>query len=325
MAKIRTLNFLPEIFKTDTNAQFLGATLDQLVNPPVTEKLQGYVGSKFGYGINARDNYVTEPDKTRTDYQLDPSVVFLKENESIAKDFITYPGMLDALKLRNGITEDNDRLFTSEIYSWDSFTDLDKLINFNQYYWIPGGPPVVTVATATVFATSDYVVTDTPNAYNIKALGSATGTNNPTLTLLRGGSYRFAVNQETQFWIQGVPGVTGLDGNQNTRQVLGVSNNGATQGYVNFTVPNRDAQNDLLFPGNNLVDVVSTTLFSEINGKTLSEIGNIDGVTSLDNLKVMFYNTGEPNEVGFVQSFFDENGANYDVNLTSPNLVPAIT
>jgi hypothetical protein len=66
-------------------------------------------------------------------------------------------------------------------------------------------------------------------------------------------------------------------------------------------------------------------VFSEINGKTLSEIGNIDGVTSLDNLKVMFYNTGEPNEVGFVQSFFDENGANYDVNLTSPNLVPAIT
>jgi hypothetical protein len=176
-----------------------------------------------------------------------------------------------------------------------------------------------------VFSTSDYVVTDTANAYNIKALGAATGTNNPTITLLRGGSYRFAVNQPTQFWIQGVPGTTGLDGNQNTRQVLGVSNNGATQGYVNFTVPNRDAQNDLLFPGNNLVDVVSTTLFSEINGKTLSEIGNIDGVTSLDNLKVMFYNTGEPNEVGFIQSFFDENGANYDVNLTSPDLVPAIT
>ena len=288
MAKIRTLNFLPEIFKTDTNAQFLGATLDQLVNPPVTEKLQGYVGSKFGYGVNARDNYVTEPTKIRTDYQLDPSVVFLKENESVAKDFITYPGILDALKLRNGITTNNDRLFTSEIYSWDSFTDLDKLINFNQYYWIPSGPPVVTVATATVFATSEYVVTDTPNAYNIKALGSATGTNNPTITLLRGGSYRFAVNQPTQFWIQGMPGVTGFDGTQNTREVLGVSNNGATQGYVNFVVPNRNAQDQYLFPGNNLVDVVSTTLFSEINGKTLSEIGNIDGVTSLDNLKVMF-------------------------------------
>ena len=61
MAKIRTLDFLPEIFQTDTNAQFLGATLDQLVNPPVTEKLQGYVGSKFGYGINARNNIFKRP------------------------------------------------------------------------------------------------------------------------------------------------------------------------------------------------------------------------------------------------------------------------
>ena len=82
MARIRTLNFLPEIFQTPTNAQFLSATLDQLVNPPVTTKIQGYVGSKFGYGINANDYYVTEPNKTRTDYQLDPGVVFKKQNET---------------------------------------------------------------------------------------------------------------------------------------------------------------------------------------------------------------------------------------------------
>ena len=78
MAKIRTLEFLPEIFKTSTNAQFLGATLDQLVNEPSTQTLQGYVGSKFGYGVNAKDYYVTEPNKTRTDYQLAPGTSILK-------------------------------------------------------------------------------------------------------------------------------------------------------------------------------------------------------------------------------------------------------
>jgi hypothetical protein len=57
--RVRTLNFLPEIFQTPTNAEFLGATLDQLVNPPNTTKIQGYVGSKFGYGVNAKDYYVT--------------------------------------------------------------------------------------------------------------------------------------------------------------------------------------------------------------------------------------------------------------------------
>ena len=31
MAKVRSVDFLPEIFQTKTNRQFLGATLDQLV------------------------------------------------------------------------------------------------------------------------------------------------------------------------------------------------------------------------------------------------------------------------------------------------------
>ena len=321
--RIRTLDFLPDIFKTSTNAQFLGATLDQLVNPPKNQTLQGYVGSKFGYGINAKDYYVTEPTKTRTDYQLAPGVVFLKENQNTAQDFITYPGIIDALKLKGGVTTDNSKLFTSQFYSWDSFSNLDKLINYNQYYWLPDGPPAVTVASATVFNETDYVVTDTANAYNIRALGAASGSLNPTITLLRGGTYRFAVNQETQFWIQGVPGVTGLDGNKNTRDILGVSNNGANQGFVTFTVPNRNAQDDFIFPGNNTVDLISTKLFSEINGKTLSELGNIDGVTSLEGLTVMFYNTADANEIGFVSAYYDE--ADYDENLETPVIVAPVT
>ena len=50
MARIRTLNFLPEIFQTPTNNEFLSATLDRLVNDPETVRVQGYVGSKFGMG-----------------------------------------------------------------------------------------------------------------------------------------------------------------------------------------------------------------------------------------------------------------------------------
>ena len=134
--RIRTLNFLPEIFKTPTNAQFLSATLDQIVAQPNTKRIEGYVGSKFGYGVNAKDKYVIEPTKVRTDYQLDPGVVFLKKDTSTAQDFISYPGIVDGLELEGAVVNNNNRLFTSQFYSWDSFTDLDKIINFNQYYWI---------------------------------------------------------------------------------------------------------------------------------------------------------------------------------------------
>ena len=34
MAIIKTVNFLPSIFRTETNNKFLNATLDQLVSQP---------------------------------------------------------------------------------------------------------------------------------------------------------------------------------------------------------------------------------------------------------------------------------------------------
>jgi len=322
-ARIRTLNFLPEVFRTPTNAQFLGATLDQIVDQPNTMRIQGYIGSKFGYGVNARDNYVVEPTKTRTDYQLDPGVVFTKTNTATATDFVTYPGIIDALKLNGGVTNNNDRLFNSQFYSWDPFVDLDKLINFNQYYWLPQGAPAVTIATDIVYDAQDYTVVDDPNAYIISSNINPNGSANPTLTLIRGGTYSFTVSQDSPFWIQGQPGVTGYDPNQPnllTRDILGVSNNGAENGVVEFTVPYKNAQDEYNFPGDNRVDVVSSAPFDSIEGQLLSDVVDIDGVTALEGLTVMFYNTGVPNEQGFVGQYYDT--TLYDEDGGAPYVFP---
>jgi hypothetical protein len=328
MARVRTLDFLPEVFQTPTNAEFLAATLDQIVNPPNTTRIQGYVGSKFGYGINAKDKYVLEPTKVRTDYQLDPGVVFTKTNESVAKDFISYPGMIDALKLAGGVTDNNSRMFDSQFYSWDSFTDLDKLTNFNEYYWLPDGPPAATVSQSLVYSRADYRVTDNPNSYSIVELG-ASGTNaNPTLTLLRGGTYTFLVDQTSQFWIQSEPGTSGTSANFPNipvRDVFGVENNGTSLGVVTFNVPQKDAQNEYILPGKNPVDLISTTPFSEVNGVQLSELGNIDGVTGLEGLRVAFYNTGVPNEIGYVSQYYSEDNFDVNNNLYVPPLTVTIT
>ena len=325
--RIRTLNFLPEIFKTPTNSQFLQATLDQLVAEPNTKKIEGYVGSKFGYGINANDYYVTEPTKIRTDYQLDPGVAFLKENDTTATDFISYPGIIDSLKLEGSLTNDNNRLFNSEFYSWDSFTNLDKIINFNQYYWLPVGPERVIVSTDIVYNSAAYAVQSLPNEYLISSEILTTPSSNPALTLLRGGTYTFTVNQNSQFWIQGEPGVTGYSPTQHnvqTRDVYGVDNNGAENGIVTFTIPSKDALNEYSFPDGPNIGVVSTLPFSQVNGAFVNDIGGIDGVTALDGLTVMFYNTGVPNEIGYVDKFYDQTlfdqdgGVAYDPDINYP-------
>ncbi len=322
MARVRTLNFLPEVFQTPPNAQFLAATLDQLVNPPNVANIQGYVGSTFGTGVNATDAYVTEPTKTRADYQLDPGVIFTKPNESTAKDFITYPGIIDALKLEGGITENNDKLFKSQFYSWDSFTNLDTLINFNQYYWLPEGPPSVQVSASTVFSREAFVVTDNTNTYSIVREGSTRSNTNPPITLLRGGTYTFQVDQDTQFWIQGAPGVSGYSPtqpNQPVRDVYGVVNNGATSGLVTFEVPQRTAQDQYIFPTTVNTDVISTSPFDDINGQFVNSFAGIDGITSLSGLRVAFYNTPQP--TAFISSYFGE--TEYDNN--APDLVAPIT
>jgi len=327
--RIRTLNFLPEIFQTPTNSQFLRASLDQLVVQPESTQTEGFVGSKFGYGINAKDYYVTEPTKVRKDYQLDPGVIFTKPDESTAKDFISYPGIIDALKMDGGLVNNNDRLFQSQFYSWDSFSNLDKLINFNQYYWLPVGPAPVVVSTETVFNSNDYIVSDVENGYIVNTiLGTGSSTVNPTLTLLRGGTYTFSVNQNSGFWIQGAPGVTGYSSTQpnlQTRDVLGVNNNGATQGVVTFTVPFKDAQSRYDLPGNISTGVVSSIPFSKINGAKVKGFAGIDGVTSLENLSVLFYNTGPIEDNGYVSNFFDSTPYDTNTGLVSPKTISIIS
>ena len=297
MTRIRTLEFLPEIFQTPTNEQFLSATLDQLVNPPVTIKVQGFVGSTIGYGVNATDYYVTEPTKVRKDYQLEPGVVFLKNNQSKAFDFLSYPGILDALKLQYGSTNNNNDLFESQFYSWDSFTDLDKIINFNQYYWLPQGPPPVVVTNETVYLENQYTVISGENVYEIKSVESSGFADNPTLTLIRGGTYTFNVEQEGDFWIQGAPGVNGTSITQPNFSVRltdlgGVINNGANSGTITFNVPAKDAMDEYNYESAVGIPpfVVTTKSFEQIQGLPLSQVGNIDGVTALNGINVMFYN-----------------------------------
>ena len=73
---VRSVDFLPEIFQTSTNKQFLASTLDQLVQEPKLKATQGYIGRNVGVGVNPNDSYVVEPTAERANYQLEPGVVF---------------------------------------------------------------------------------------------------------------------------------------------------------------------------------------------------------------------------------------------------------
>ena len=185
-ATIRSVDFLPEIFQTPVNKQFLSATLDQLIQEPKYKQTQGFIGQKVGTGVSPTDNYVIEPTVIRNNYQLEPGVVSVDPNTAKVIDGITYPGILSAIGTEGGFTAQADRLFESEYYTWDPFVDFDKYNNYSQYFWLPNGPDVVTVAPTYVPTEETFIVTRSNGAYTFTDYDG----NNPSLTLVRNGTVK---------------------------------------------------------------------------------------------------------------------------------------
>lgn len=301
---IKTINFLPSVFRSETNQKFLNATLDQLVTPPNLQRINGYVGRTSAPTFKSSDNYQPEPTAQRQHYQLEPSVV-VKDTNGRVNFFSSYIDLLQQIKHDGGLIDNQSRLFAGESYSFDGLFDFDKLVNFNQYYWLPDGPDAVDVYGANVDTERQFVVTRDPvsGTYNIDGYGTA---DNPTLKLAHGGVYTFVVDQPGHpFWIQSYPGIDGLRPRQKnlaTRTVVGVENNGIDQGTVTFRVPQPTAQD--YYTRMRLVATVdgSTDLsYQQIQGQLLSTLtdtlGGIDGLKSQLLNKTLIFTNQEIDDV----------------------------
>ena len=334
MATTKSVDFLPPIFQTSTNKQFLSATLDQLIQEPEFKKTQGFIGRHVGPGVNPNDYYVVEPTAIRSNYQLEPGVISLVPDTDTIADAVTYPGITDAIGRQGGFTNNSSRLYTSDYYTWDPFVNFDKFTNYSQYYWLPGGPPSVGVSATTIPTTATFEVTRTNTNYKFSGIGGG----NPVLTLVRGGTYEFAVNQvPNAFWIQTDPGVNGrlpYAPNISSRDVLGVTNNGTDSGTVTFSVPYKNAQQfyyDLTLvpttPTAGQVDLITEIDYNQINGVPVSTFfanypNGIDGITNLQDRSLVFNNNTATTSVYQIQ--YIGNSPDQIIQLTPVLSVPSL-
>jgi hypothetical protein len=73
----KSVNLLPEYLRSDKNAKFLSSTIDQLIQTPQLERINGFIGSKITPNYNSStDVYIKENFSLRKDYQLEPALVF---------------------------------------------------------------------------------------------------------------------------------------------------------------------------------------------------------------------------------------------------------
>jgi len=293
---LKTTKFLPEVFRSPANRKFLSATLDQLVTDPEFKKINGYIGRKVAPTYSSADNYLLEPTTDRTNYQLEPALVIENSNGDV-KHHATYVDLINKIGFYGGDVTNHSRLFAGASTSYNNLVDLDKLVNFNQYWWMPDGPEIVNIYTSDAPTSSEFVFQKTQSSFSVSGIF---GSRNPELILLRGHTYRFIVNQDSRFWIQTNANPAGFKtGSRNisSREVFGVTNNGIKNGIITFSVPRQNEQmffaNIAPYDPHPVVDYATTIQYNQIHNHLLSSFRSnfpgLDGTTAvLENKTIVF-------------------------------------
>jgi len=289
-------NLLPRFYRTDSNKKFIHATLDQLIQPGTVKKVNGYIGRQDSKATTANDIFVKAPTTDRQTYQLEPSVVIKDDNGSVVfnKDYLDHVNHVNVL---GGITNNHRRVNKEEFYSWNPQIDWDKFVNFQQYYWLPYGPEVVSIYGQQQEIQSEFSVGLVDEGDNFAYLFTPDGlTRNPILKLYRGQTYKFNIN---------APGHPFSIKTQRTSGLLNKYPYGITVdgNVITFIVPN-DAPNILFYVSENDVNVggvlqiqnieenTSIDVFEEVVGKKNYTMGN--GYALSNGMKLTFVGNVTP-------------------------------
>jgi hypothetical protein len=269
----RTIAHLPAFYRTDANTRFLSSTLDPLIQKGALERLDGYIGKQDAYTRKLTDTYVSATNRDRMSYQLEPTVTYTdKDTTSInPEDQVqftgTYDDYINQIKYFGGNIENHDRLNKENVYAWNPAIDLDKLVNYREYFWMPEGPNAITIDSVGPSAAIEIDVTAWPNdGSTTKAwkFGTKASETNPQIKLYKGNTYKFKVDALGHpFHLMTEPY---KDGSSNLFYTTGVTNAGTDKGTVTFTVPT-DAPNVLYYQCGNhdsmygifTLDTVSST------------------------------------------------------------------
>ena len=303
----KSVDLLPEIFKTETNDKFLSGVLDPLIQPGVLEKAVGFIGRRYGKTYKGDSIYLDSNETLRSRYQLETGVVYNKGED--IKDFFDYLDFKNQLKFFNNHSERDDKVTSDEHYTWNPPINWDKFVNFREYYWEPSGPPSVPIFGQAQSVVSTYTVSlGLGSSFIFSPDGK---TNNPTITLYRGQTYRFNVDAPNEgFTIKTNYDTGSLLFNPNFPYVTGqlaVFGSNIWRATRNLLAdPNRVITEDS--PDWELVSVVSDSSALEFNDGVTNnglESGILEFTVPYDAPSVLFYQGSiDPNRVGqfFIES-----------------------
>jgi hypothetical protein len=354
--KRSSVEHLPRFFRTPQNKKFLSSTLDQLTNPGVIEKINGFVGKREAKAATILDNYLEDVSKLRTDYQFEPVSIY-EDFLGSTKYYSDYNDYMGLLKTYNANTENHSNLNEQEYYAWNPNINLDKFANFREYYWLPNGPQEVAVRGQSKDVVSTYRVEVLEQDNDISLLFHPDGlTKNPNLNLYRGQTYRFEIdspgNPLSIALYRGVDPNEKLDDssilNQTYTQGVTLSPDAddvllnqddfvaqdyIEKGILEFTIPD-DAPDTLYFVSQYDLNISSRIIISDIDANSIIDIDNeiigkqtyttSDGWALSNGMKVYFI--GQVTPAKYSQGLWYVEGVGDEIKLVAAEdlQVPAI-
>jgi len=118
--------------------------MDQLVIPGDARQLNYFVGRKYANGSTYKDRYLDESTPLRNAYQLE--VGSASVDSSGAYTFgATVEDFLNSLSFYGVDKSDLRTVLGDDFKPADFKINLDKLVNYSEYYWLPNGPQPILV------------------------------------------------------------------------------------------------------------------------------------------------------------------------------------
>jgi predicted nucleic acid-binding Zn-ribbon protein len=287
--------FIPRYFRTLPNKKFLSATVDQLIQQGSAEKLNSYYGTTAARAYTPKDNYVTESNKLRNDYQFSPATISVDDlgNTNFYKDYIDYINQINNLK---GTVTNHNNLNEQEYYALDPHIDFDKFSNYREYYWLAYGPQTVDIAGNSIDNVSTYTITRKDNVDNFSYVFNPNGfTSNPDLRILRGQTYVFEIDApgmpmqirtqrpgtEEFEYTEGVTNIFNEDGTQTLTWKVPI-----TAPDVLYYVDENDINQSGVFKILDVEDAAEINVEEEVIGKKTYTSGN--GIALSNGMKIRF-------------------------------------
>ena len=144
MAK-KGLENLPVVLQTTAIKNFFESTVDQLYSTANTEILKGYIGKESGEDISLSGAFLPSADIDKNAYSLSPAINNLNPITGDSENIIFYDELINILKSFGVNVRNHNTLFASNYQTFMPPINVDKLVNFSEYFQSITGPSTITI------------------------------------------------------------------------------------------------------------------------------------------------------------------------------------